>query len=287
MKIATLSKKDFPPLLAEIPDVPKTLYICGEVPDWNGKFLTVVGSRKYTQYGKEAVESLIAGLRGQPITIVSGLALGIDSIAHKAALAAGLRTIAVPGSGLDPRVLYPSSHKMLAEKIIEAGGCLLSEFEPTFRATPWSFPQRNRILAGMAHATLIVEAEQKSGTLITSKFATDYNRDVLTIPGSIFSKNSEGPHMLLRLGATPIRNSDDILDALGLAKTESKKPSQESLFAECSPEEKEILKHLSEPISRDELIRLIPRPISETNTILAMLEIKGIITESLGNIRLI
>lgn len=287
MKIEVLKNKDFPPLLKEIPNVPKSLYIRGVVPDWSGKFLTVVGSRKYTQYGKEALEYLIAGLRGYPITIVSGLALGIDSIAHRAALGAGLRTIAVPGSGLDPKVLYPSSHKALAEKIIESGGCLLSEFEPMFKATMWGFPQRNRILAGIAHATLIVEAEIKSGTLITSKFATDYNRDVFTIPGSIFSKNSDGPHMLLRLGATPIRSSEDILEAFGLATDETRKPKQDSLFAECSPEEKEVLKHLNEPIGKDDLIRLIDRPVSETNTVLAMLELKGLIKESLGQIHLI
>ena len=192
------------------------------MPKGDAKFLCVVGSRKYTDYGKEACQKLIAGLRGHNIVIVSGLALGIDGIAHRAALDAGLTTIAIPGSGLNPSVLYPSSNRQLAEKIIESGGALISEFEPMFKATTYSFPQRNRIMAGISHATLIIEAEIKSGTLITSRLATEYNRDVATVPGSIFSKTSEGPNMLLRLGATPVSSSAHILETLGFKIEEDK-----------------------------------------------------------------
>ena len=147
---------------------------------------------------------------------MSGLALGIDSIGHRSALKAGLPTVAIPGSGLSDKVLYPHSHRLLAEEIVEKGGCLLTEFPDDYPSYPINFPQRNRIIAGMSHATLVIEAELKSGTLITSKYATEYNRDVLTVPNSIFSKTSEGPHMLLRLGATPITQSSDIVSALGL-----------------------------------------------------------------------
>src|SRR5574344_927429 len=205
-EIEILENENIPEMLREIPDCPDKLYIKGKLPSQDSKLLCVVGSRKYTSYGKDVCEKLISGLRGYDITIVSGLALGIDSIAHKTALDSGLKTIAVPGSGLDESVLYPSTHKQLAEKILENGGALISEFEPNFRATPYSFPQRNRIMAGISHAVLVIEAETKSGTLITSKFATEYNRDVLTVPGSIFSKNSEGPNMLIRLGATSTKN---------------------------------------------------------------------------------
>ncbi len=268
----------------EIPDFPKQLYIRGELPPEEYKYLCVVGARKYSDYGRQAVEKLIAGLRGYPVVIVSGLALGIDSIAHRKAIETGLKTIAVPGSGLDPKVLYPASHRQLAEKIVSVGGTLLSEFEPEFQATPWSFPQRNRIMAGLSDATLIVEAELKSGTLITSKFATDYNRDVFTIPGSIFSRTSAGPHMLIRLGATPVTSPLELLEALGFDQTANLKLTTYN-YSDCSPDEKKVIALLSEPQARDELIRKLGLPTSSANVLLAMMEIKGLIKESGGEIR--
>src|SRR3989344_9511517 len=161
-KIKSLAKGAWPPRLAEINDPPKQLWYAGEIPDYSRKLLCVVGSRKFTQYGKDATEYLIEGLRGYPITIVSGLALGIDSIAHRAAMKNNLPTIAVPGSGLEPKALHPQSHVRLAEEIVEKGGMMMNEFEPEFKATQWSFPQTNRIMAGMSHATFVIEAEQKS-----------------------------------------------------------------------------------------------------------------------------
>ncbi len=282
-KIRILEKNEFPEMLGEIPDMPKQLYIKGNLPNKETKLLCVVGSRKYTPYGKDACEKLIAGLRGYDITIVSGLALGIDGIAHRAALDAGLKTIAVFGTGLDESVLYPSAHKQLAEKILENGGALISEFEPKFRATVWSFPQRNRIEAGMSHAVLVIEAEIKSGTLITSKLATEYNRDVLTVPGSIFSKNSEGPNMLIRLGATPIRSSEDILEALGF-KIDEKLENLELKYSDCSDEEMLVVKILIEPMVKDDLIRAMKMPTSDACSVLSIMEIKGLIKESMGEI---
>ncbi len=278
--IRVLEKKHWPPQLTEIPEVPKKLFIRGQTPDWSRILLAVVGARKNTSYGKDACETLIAGLSGSPITIVSGLALGIDAIAHRAALNARLPTIAIPGSGLSKTVLYPRSNHGLAEKIVESGGALISEFEPEFRATVWSFPQRNRIMAGMSRAVLVIEAEKKSGTLITARLATEYNRDVLTVPGSLFSPTSEGPHLLLRLGATPIASSNDILDALNL-KQEDKK---EKDYSDCSPDEIKILELLAEPKSRDALIQQLNKTASELNALLSIMEIKGLIKESLGEI---
>ncbi len=285
-EIETLTGENIPQMLQEIPDAPEKLYLQGTLPGPDTKILAVVGSRKYTQYGKDACEKLISGLRGYNICIVSGLALGIDGIAHRAALDAGIKTIAVPGSGLDHSVLYPSTHKQLAQTILEKGGALISEFEPNFRATPYSFPQRNRIMAGMSHAVLVIEAEIKSGTLITSKFATEYNRDVLTVPGSIFSKNSLGPNMLIRLGATPVRNSEDILEALGFKIKEEPK-NLELKYADCSEEELLVIKILNEPMEKDELIRALKMPVSKASTILSIMEIKGLIQESIGEIRLV
>jgi len=284
-KLYTLAPADFPPLLAEISDPPKRLFYRGTLPDWNAnKFLCVVGSRHYSSYGREACEQLIAGLAGFPIVIVSGLALGIDSIAHKAALAARLKTLAVPGSGLGWDVLYPASHRRLAEAIVEANGALLSEFEPDFRATPYSFPQRNRIMAGLSHAVLVIEAQLKSGTLITSRLATEYNRDVLAVPGSMFSLGSQGPHMLIRLGATPVTSSADILSALGFKETGDERPKRD--YSDCSPTEQTILSLLSEPQSRDELIRRSGLSVSDANMALSVLEIKGLIKETLGELYL-
>lgn len=284
MKIECLSKNKFPPLLLEINDPPESLRIIGELPE-DTKYLCVVGSRKYSQYGKEVCEHLIKGLRGYPITIVSGLALGMDGIAHRAALSAGLKTVAVPGSGLSDNVLYPSIHRGLAQEIVESDGALLSEFEDDWKPRLWSFPQRNRIMAGMSHATLIIEAELKSGTLITSKYAIEYNRDVFTIPHSIFSKTGEGPHMLLRLGATPITQPSDIVTALGLRPREELFETRD--YSDCSTDEKELIEILHEPMSRDQIIRMLDKPVYVTQTILAIMEIKGLITEKMGEIHLI
>ncbi len=296
-KIETLNKPDWPPLLAQIPDPPKKLCFAGQVPDYERKFLCVVGSRKYSGYGKEATSALIADLRGFPITIVSGLALGIDSIAHRLAIQNNLPTIAVPGSGLSPNVLHPASHAQLAEEIVESGGTLLSEYEPDFKATQWSFPQRNRIMAGMCDATLIIEAEQKSGTMITAKLTTEYNRELLCVPGSIFNPMSEGPNMFLRLGATLVRSGDDILEALGVGKldfpttpplTPPQRGGAQATHTDCSEKELLILQLLESPKEKSELIREASAQnlsISEIQTTLTLLELKGHIEEKLGQIR--
>src|SRR3989338_6479284 len=164
MEIRDLPKKDFTPLLLEINDPPKSLRIIGKLPKTE-KYLCVVGSRKYSEYGKNVCEKLIEGLRGYSITIVSGLALGMDAIAHRAALKAGLPVVGVPGSGLDEKVLYPVTNRNIAKEIVASGGALISEFPDDYRPHLYSFGQRNRIMAGMSHATLIVEAELRSGTL--------------------------------------------------------------------------------------------------------------------------
>jgi len=283
MEIRDLPKKDFPPLLSEINDPPKSLRIVGELPQTE-KYLAVVGSRKYSEYGKNVCEKLIEGLSGYSITIVSGLALGMDGIAHRAALRAGLPTVAVPGSGLGPKTLYPVTNRNIAEEILESGGALLSEFPDDFKPHLYTFPQRNRIIAGMCHAVLIIEAELKSGTLITSKYAIEYNRDVFTVPSSIFSKTSEGPHMLLRLGATPITQSSDIVSALGLQVHQDLFGKKN--YSGCSSDEHEVINILSEPRSRDEIIRMLNKPVYAAQTILASMEIKGFIEESMGEIHL-
>lgn len=275
---------DIPKPLQEIPQPPKELYILGELPPPHYIYLTVVGSRKHTSYGRDVCQKLIEGLRGYPVVIVSGLALGIDTIAHEEAIKNGLTTMCFPGSGLDPKVLYPRSNTGLAKRIIDSGGCLVSEFKPDQGAAMWTFPQRNRLMAGIAHATLLVEADEKSGTLITARLASDYSRDLLVVPGSIFSQASRGVHQFLRLGATPITSVADLLEALHLeVKTDQERATQELLDA--SPEEIQVLELLREPIPRDELIRELGMSMSEANALLSIMEIKGLVKEELCEMR--
>ncbi|MEI6296131.1 MAG: DNA-processing protein DprA [bacterium] len=279
--------ENFPKPLLEIPQPPKQLFTEGTLPSLDDYiFLTVVGSRKCSNYGKDACEKIISELAGQNIVIVSGLAYGIDTIAHKKAMEVGLKTVAVPGSGLDRKVLYPSLNRKLADEIIEKDGALLSEFDLDQTATLYTFPQRNRIMAGLSKAILVIEAGEKSGTLITARLATEYNRDLLVIPGSIFSPNSVGSNKLINLGATPVSSGEEVLKSLGI-DTETKQKSLDLESDDFSDNEKMVLKILTtEPLIRDELLRKIELPISEANTLLSIMEIKGLITESLGEIRI-
>lgn len=275
--IRQLSMDLFPELLKEIPNPPKQLFLRGDLPSKDTKLLCVIGSRKHSEYGQAVCEKIICGLKGHNISIVSGLALGIDAIAHRSALSAGLHTVAVPGSGLDDRVLYPKTNQPLAHMIMESGGALLSEFDPEFRAMPRSFVERNRIMAGMSHATLVIEAANKSGTLMTSRLALDYNRDILTIPGSIFNDTSYGPHMLIRLGATPVTNSDDVLEALNLQSGQNELPI-------VTKDEAKILWLLRDPLEKNSLINKMDMSIRDAETLIRTMSIKGLIDESLGKI---
>lgn len=279
--ISTLPALEFPKALLEIPQPPEKLFVAGELPDQTEYYyLAVVGSRKYTSYGKEACERIIKGLAGYPIVIVSGLAMGIDGIAHRAALDAGLHTVAVPGSGLDQSVIYPRTHLGLAKEIVENGGAMLSEYEPDFRATPWSFPQRNRIMAGLSQGVLIIEAEEKSGTLITARMALDYNRNVFVVPGPIFSATSKGTNNLLRQGATPITCAKDLLEEIGFIEQQFGSLDL-TLF---TPEEQSVLILLDEPREREEILASLDTPPAQTLSILTVLEIKGVIQERMGKI---
>ena len=277
-----MNESKLPKLLQEIPDKPKQLYIRGTLPsDENLKYLAIVGSRKFTQYGKSVCEKIIAGLAGYPIVIVSGLALGIDAIAHETALEHNITTIAVPGSGLDDSVLYPASNRGLAMRILQSGGALVSELEPMTKAAPWTFPKRNRIMAGMAHGVLVIEAENKSGTRITARLATDYNRDVFAIPGSIFSSASEGCNELIREGATPITSAKDILNAFHLI--DPQEPIQQQMIA-LEPDEQAVIDLLDQPQSRNTLAKETDVSIMQMNILLSRMEIKGLIAENLGKI---
>lgn len=212
-------------LLSHIPQPPRTLYMRGQLPPVTHKRITIVGSRRCSQYAKQVVEEMCKSLAGQPVTIVSGLALGIDSHAHECALKYGLHTIAVLGSGIDDDVLYPRRQSGLAYRILESGGALVSEYGSGTHALKWMFPARNRIMVGLADVVVVAEAREKSGTLISARMATDYNRDLLVIPNSIYSPYSAGSNDLIRQGAYIYTCPRDLFDLLGLEYTDSARES--------------------------------------------------------------
>jgi len=275
-----LSRNEFPPLLTEIPQPPKQLYVRGTFPSFDWKWLAVVGSRALTPYGKQACEYLIEGLRGYNIVIVSGNCYGADACAHETAMCIGLPTVAVPGSGLNWDVLYPRMNVSMARRIIESGGAHLSEYDPDTKANNFTFPERNRIMVGLTHATLVIEAKERSGSLITARLAGEYNRDLLVVPGSIFSPTSKGTHQFLKLGATPVTEAADILKVLGI------EPETKTIAPrDVSPHEQRVLEIIASPRSRDELLTELALPVTEANIILATMEIKGLIVEELGLIK--
>jgi DNA processing protein len=278
MDIREFTQEEWPSQLREIPQVPKQLWLLGKLPPPGTKFLTVVGSRALSRYGQEVCQKLIAGLAGYPVSIISGLALGADACAHKAALAAGLHTIAIPGSGLDDSVISPRSNVNLAKDILKAGGALLSEQEPMHKPYLAEFPSRNRIMVGMSDAVLIIEAGEKSGTLITARLSAEYNRELLCVPHRIGDAHGFGPHLFIRLGATLVTESIHILEALKIVPRE--KPAL-SPPTDLEGIELTLWRHLEEPKTRDELLRT-GGEVGEILTALVALELRGLIKEEFG-----
>ncbi|HVW82775.1 MAG TPA: DNA-processing protein DprA [Candidatus Paceibacterota bacterium] len=280
MDIRELAREEWPAQLLEIPQPPKRLWARGSMPPAENKLLVVVGSRAMSQYGREACERLIMGLAGYPITIVSGLALGVDTCAHKAALAAGLHTLALPGSGLGDDVLYPRSNRSFAQEILQKGGGLISEYAPDRASMIHFFPERNRLMVGLADAVLIVEAGPQSGTLITARLAADYNRELLAIPHRLSDPHGFGPHLFIRLGAGLVTEPLHILEALKIAPREN--GEEREMPADLEDAEKEIWELLAEPLPRDEVLRASSLGSNEALTALIALELRGLIKEEFG-----
>jgi len=281
-EIKQLSREDYPYLLSRITQLPDFMEFIGKMPSETNKFLCVVGSHHHSQYGRDVCEKLIAGLAGYPIVIVSGLANGIDSIAHESALRAGLSTIAFPGTGLSENILGQARNYNLGRRIVESGGALISPFKRDQNGDIWTYPVRNRIMAGISHATLIIEASDKSGTLLTAGDAAKFNRDLLVVPGSIFSPLSKGANGLLREGGIAVTSSEDIIEALGLeiiAGDEKEAATNQILFGD---NEKLIADELKVPMSRDELIEKLELPAGYVNSLLIELELKEVIIEREG-----
>lgn len=271
----------WPKGLLNIPVPPEKLYIRGldnfkKLKSEGYKFLTVVGSRNFTEYGEKVCRELIEGLHSYNICVVSGLAYGIDSIAHRAALENDLPTIAFPGSSLVTDEIYPSAHLDLADEIILGRGCLISEFDSGRGGAPWMFPQRNRLMVAMADAVLVIEASDKSGSGITAYMAMEYNRNLLVVPGSIFNHNSKLTNHLIREGATPVCSSEDILYELGFDNLfEQKSKSAEK---KLNTVERSVLEFIQNGLtSHDEILKEMKIPVSELNRALTRLEIEGLI----------
>ncbi|MFA7653767.1 MAG: DNA-processing protein DprA [Candidatus Magasanikbacteria bacterium] len=250
----SLGEPNYPKLLAEITDPPHTLFIRGKLPDSSLPTLAVVGARKFTQYGASSCRQIVEPLARQGMVIVSGLAIGIDGIAHEAALAGQGITVAVLGSGVDHNHIYPATNRELAERIISSGGAVISEYPPGFEATNYSFPARNRIIAGLALGTLVIEAAEESGTLITASCALDYNREVFAIPHTIISSVGIGCNNLIKQGAKMVTVPNDITEALNLKNIQQVVENRQKISA--SPIEEKIIDILSrEPKHVDLIIK--------------------------------
>lgn len=281
--IKVLSPDDWPKRLKEIPQVPEQMFIRGNLPPEDCLWISIVGSRKFSAYGEFMCQKIISELAGYPIVIVSGLAYGIDSIAHKCAINYGLTACVVPGSGLDDDSIYPRKHLNLAHEILESGGCMLSEYEKDFKATNWSFPMRNRIMVGLSHAVILIEAAEKSGSMITARMTSDYNRDLFVVPGRVGDSGSEGPLKLLKIGAIPITGGEDIINEYCLKELDKPNLSTESqstdpkFLTEREYYVYKLIESAGENVARNELLIKSKFGQSETNSILTMLEIYGLI----------
>ncbi|NOK60322.1 MAG: putative Rossmann fold nucleotide-binding protein DprA/Smf involved in DNA uptake [Chloroflexi bacterium AL-W] len=266
----------YPPLLRQIAQPPPLLYVRGNFDVLDEGALAVVGTRSPTSYGKEATRRVVYDLATVGMTIVSGLALGIDSIAHKVALEAKGRTLAVLGSGVD--VPYPERNTRLAQEIIE-NGALISEYPLGTKPVPANFPPRNRLISGLSLGTLVVEAGVRSGALITVTFALEQGRDVFAIPGSIFSRTSSGPHRLLRDGAGLVTSAQDVLEAVNWSTVTLQHEAKKSLPED--PTEVLLLELIEyEPRHIDELSRVSNLSVATISATLAMLELKGLIRQA-------
>lgn len=313
-KVNKTEFKSYPFLapLLNIEKCPEFFYYKGEIPQKsNGvKVVSIIGSRKMTSYGKDVIFKLLSEIQGENIIIISGLALGCDSEAHRLAIKNNLLTVAFPGSGVEDEVLYPQVNIKLAREILNTKGAIMSEFDPKQKSALWTFPARNRILAALSDMVIIIEAEEKSGTQITARLALEYGKDLAIVPGSIFSLYSRGTVGLWKDGAYPITCGRDILEILKIGTSNSlldQIDRQDSKFGESddslktldsknpdlnksglSSTEKIILSFLEAPIYKDELLdNCISQGLAfdQVITTLITLEARGIIRDHFDEIK--
>ena len=280
VKVLTLLDPDYPALLKEIDQSPPVIYIRGSLTPADEFAVAMVGTRRVTAYGQQVTRDTSTYLAGHGLTIVSGMARGVDALAHQHALQAGGRTIAVLGCGVD--VIYPPEHRRLAEAIIE-NGALISDYPLGTQPEGINFPPRNRIIAGLSLATIVVEAGERSGALITADFAVEQGRDVFAVPGNVFSPASRGTNRLIQKGAYVMVSPQDVLDVLDLSQVEDYKDARQVLPADTT--EARILQVMDyEPIHIDEICNEVGLPVEKVSAALTMMELKGMV-QHVGGMR--
>ncbi len=273
----------YPPLLAQLHDPPARLWVRGAAGNVLARpSVALVGARSCSAYGSQVARTLARELAAAGVVVVSGLARGVDGEAHRGALEAGGTTVAVLGCGIDRD--YPARHSELARRIVAGGGLVVSEYEAGIEPAPWRFPARNRIIAGLALATVVVEARERSGALITADFALELGRDVFAVPGEITSGLSDGTNRLIRQGAAPLLGPGDVLDALG-SEPPSLLPAREAVFGDAA---RKLLEPLADgPCAPDELVRRTRLDAATVAGALVELELAGAAAEAEGVYRLV
>ncbi|MFH1589243.1 MAG: DNA-processing protein DprA [archaeon] len=295
-KVIDIKSKEYPELLSKISDAPKKLYYKGNLDEKIFEnCLAVVGSRRMTTYGNRVIEQMVAKIASLGITIVSGFMYGVDATAHKAALSVGGKTIAVMPCGAN--IIHPAYQDDLYNKILENNGLIISEYEDDFQPALWTYPKRNRIVAGLSKATLVVEAALKSGSLITANYTKEYNRKLFVVPGPITSINSEGINQLIKEGASIASKAEDIMDFykkeysfssrfIPLKREPYASQKNHSSFeksASTAQLENKIIEELQrEPLEIDILARNIGISVSEMGTKISLMQLGGVITKQ-GN----
>lgn len=275
VQVMTWQDVGYPANLKSLDSCPPVLYVRGALSEDDVWSVAIVGTRRASVYGREVAGRVATELARAGVTIVSGLAMGIDTIAHRAALDAGYRTIAVLGSGVDQ--IYPPENRGLAARIAEHGA-VISEYPLGTRPEASNFPPRNRVISGLSKAVVIVEAPSRSGALITARFAAEQGRDVFAVPGNILSPGSAGCNELIQNGATPLLSAQDVLDQLNL-EHQVETYHQQRLIP-TDPLEDRLLQHMScEPIHVDDLVRNAELPSPQVASLLTMLELKGLVRQ--------
>jgi DNA processing protein len=275
IQVLTWEDPGYPQRLLEIEQPPPVLYVCGEIHANDAWAVALVGTRRVTAYGRQVTEELASGLAAQGVTVVSGLARGIDAIAHQAVLRAGGRTLAVLGSGVDQ--IYPPEHTRLAADML-SHGAVISDYPPGTAPEAGNFPPRNRIISGLSLAVVVIEASEKSGALITASFAVEQGRAVFAVPGSIYAPQSKGANRLIQEGAQVVLGAKDILETLNLTQVGQHQAAR-SLLPENATEAQ--LYHIlgSEPLHVDDIRQRAGLPIEQISATLTMMELKGMVRQ--------
>jgi DNA processing protein len=278
IQVLTWDDPAYPECLRQINQSPFVIFVKGELEPDDSWAVAIVGTRRYSAYGQQITENLAHTLARNGITIISGLARGIDGIAHQAALDAGGRTIAVLGSGLD--ILYPPEHRSLAERISMCGA-IISDYPLGTPPEGSNFPPRNRIISGLSKAVIVAEAGERSGALITATYAAEQGKDVFAVPGKITSPSNKGSNLLIKQGAHPLLDPQDVLDLLNLTLIEEQKNIRRSLPGD--PKEAILYQAVGdEPLHVDEISINVNMPIEEVTSTLALMELKGMVRKTFG-----